>query len=627
MSFDPVDILRRLQELDETVEIEAKAGSAVGEAVMKTVSAFSNEPDRGGGYVVFGVVKSGENEDQRFEITGVTDPDMLTNDLVTQCAGMLSEPVRPDIETFIDPYTKRLLVAAFVPEAQEHQKPIFISKLGLPKGAFRRVSGHDVVCTRDDLEVLFRRSGTATYDETILHESSFDDLDPAAFDAYRKMRSDPDAPELTLSDLDLARSIAAVKQTGDTFTPTVAGLVLFGRRIALRRLYPMLRIEYIRVPSNVWASDVDEPLDAIEILDGLLLSIPRIYQAVVGDIPRSFKFSVDSVERSEVPVIPARAIREAIVNSVMHRSYRNRQPTQIIRFSDRLEIRNPGTSLLPDDKLGEPGSRTRNEKIAAVLHDTKLAENKGLGIPFMRKLIENAGLVPPSFRSDYQRDEFIATFGMQHFLGPDDLDWLRNFKGLGLSDDQAKALVFVRRNGFISNADYRNLNHVEMHVASSRLRDLKQRQLLIQQGAGSGTSYRPGLAFLHPVTPQSTVAPVRRRTRIDREALLSGLPDAVLGLIHTLPKPVKGATMDDVVLKVLAAKPLSGGQLAVVLNRTAPAVLPSVSRLLSSGSIVPTQPEKWHPFQSYSVVIAPSEIDRAAEQGSLVDIVSGSQPR
>jgi ATP-dependent DNA helicase RecG len=619
VTFDPLNILQRLQELDETVEIEAKAGSAAGEAAMTTVSAFSNEPGRHGGYIIFGVTKTSDDGDEKYDVVGVADPDKLTSDFVSQCTGMLSEAVRPDVETFADPSTRKVLVAAFIPEAADHQKPIFLKKLGLPKGAFRRISGHDVHCTLEDLEVLFRRTGTATYDETVVSESTFDDLDPEAFEAYRRMRSDRDASELDLSDLDLARSIAAVKSTGSTFTPTVAGIVLFGRRTALRRLFPMLRIEYIQVPSTVWAGHTEAGLNAIELLEGLLLAVPRVYQRVVGDIPRSFKLSNGSVVRDEAPLIPAGAIREAIVNAVMHRNYRTRQPTQIIRFSDRLEIRNPGVSLLPDDRLGEPGSITRNEKIAAVLHDTKLAENKGLGIPTMRTLVENAGLLPPSFRSDHGRDEFVATFGMQHFLDTDDLTWLSKFRSYSLADDQAKALVLVRRNGAISNSDYRTLNHVDTLMASQRLRELKQKGLLVKRGKGSGTTYGPGPAFAGArVQPRERTQSL---SRLDRQTLLSGLPEDVLARIATLPKPTTGVALDELALNILAVKPLSGGQLGAILDRTSNAILRSVARLLRRGVIAPTQAEKWHPFQSYAVVVATKDIDRAAEQGNLLDMI------
>jgi ATP-dependent DNA helicase RecG len=56
----------------------------------------------------------------------------------------------------------------------------------------------------------------------------------------------------------------------------------------------------------------------------------------------------------------------------MHRSYRSHSPVQIIRYANRLEIRNPGFSLKSPEHLGEPGSQPRNPKIAAVLHETRL---------------------------------------------------------------------------------------------------------------------------------------------------------------------------------------------------------------------------------------------------------------
>jgi len=613
-------LLQHLQELDETDQIEAKAGSAAGEAVMSSVSSFSNEPQGKGGYIIFGVRKATADHNDRYEVVGVKDPDKLTNDFTTQCTGMLNKAVRPEIQTFTDPTTGRVLVAAYIPEASEHQKPIYIKKVGIPKGAYRRISGHDVQCNDEDMELLFRRGGTTTYDEAIVPESSFGDLDPAAFEAYRRMRSDPDAPELSLSDHDLARAIAAVKPTGSTFTPTVAGLVLFGHRASLRRLFPMLRIEYIQVPSTVWSGSTDG-FTAIELLEGLLLSVPRVYQSVIGDIPRSFRLSAGSIVREDTPLVPARAIREAIVNAVMHRNYKTRQPTQIVRFSDRIEIRNPGSSLLPDDKLGGSSSVTRNEKIAAVLHDTRLAENKGLGISTMRTLVEKAGLLPPSFRSDHAKDEFLASFGLQHFFETSDLQWLGQFRRYSLTDDQSKALVLVRRTGAISNSEYRSLNHVETLVASQRLREMRDLGLLILHGAGSTTTYRPGPAFTKPTTGRSLINSPRGSRR-DRSAVVSGLPADIIASISELKKPSARAEVEALILRILTIKPLSQAQLGLLLNRSSQAITPAIRELLERGVIERTYDDPRHPFQSLSIVIEPREIDMGLPpQSSLFDLL------
>ena len=57
----------------------------------------------------------------------------------------------------------------------------------------------------------------------------------------------------------------------------------------------------------------------------------------------------------------------------MHRSYRIHGAIQIIRYANRLEIRNPGHSIKAEEQLGEPGSETRNPRIAAVLHEVLTA--------------------------------------------------------------------------------------------------------------------------------------------------------------------------------------------------------------------------------------------------------------
>lgn len=124
------------------------------------------------------------------------------------------------------------------------------------------------------------------------------------------------------------------------------------------------------------------------------------------------------LQRADTPAIPQRVIREALVNALMHRSYRTHAPVQIIRYSNRLEIRNPGFSLKSPDHLGEPGSLPRNPKLAAALYDTRFAETKGIGIRVMREMCERAGLAPPLFESDRQQEMFVVRLFFHHFLGP-----------------------------------------------------------------------------------------------------------------------------------------------------------------------------------------------------------------
>ncbi|MEI2577502.1 ATP-binding protein [Scytonema sp. PRP1] len=197
----------------------------------------------------------------------------------------------------------------------------------------------------------------------------------------------------------------------------------------------------------------------------------------------------NGIYRREVPVIPRTVIREAIVNALMHRNYRIRQPVQIIRFSNRLEIRNPGHSLKPFDSLGEPGSIARNEKIAAVLHDVGIAETKGTGIRVMIDEMHKANLTIPLFESSPERDSFTVKLLVHHLLSQEDVQWLAQFKQCNLSNDHARALIVAREVGGISNLIYRSINRVDTLTASQQLRHLRGLGLLEQKGKSSATYY------------------------------------------------------------------------------------------------------------------------------------------
>jgi ATP-dependent DNA helicase RecG len=165
----------------------------------------------------------------------------------------------------------------------------------------------------------------------------------------------------------------------------------------------MTRVDYIRVPGREWVPDPDRRFDTIELRDPLFRLIRRAQAAVLDDLPKGFALAEGDLQRQDKPVIPQRVIREALVNALMHRSYRSHSPVQIIRYANRLEIRNPGFSLKSPEHLGEPGSEPRNPRIAAVLHETRFAETKGSGIRVMRETMEQAGLTPPLFESDRGR--------------------------------------------------------------------------------------------------------------------------------------------------------------------------------------------------------------------------------
>jgi ATP-dependent DNA helicase RecG len=485
-SFSIAELLARLNEVDESHEIEAKRSSSeMGKSALETVSAFSNEPGLGGGYIVFGVTESASRV---FTATGVTDPKKLEQEISSQCGSVFNRAVRPRIWTEVVDGTS--LVAAFVPEASPAEKPVFIKASGMQHGAFRRIGSTDQRCAEDDLRVLFRAGDPLAFEDSCLKDATSDDFSDDVIAAYRRQLLDEN-PGTELRDASgpaLVQAVGGLRHEEGRLCPTVAGVLLFGTRLALRRLFPQLRVDYIRVPGTRWVPDVDHRYDAIEIRDPLLLAFRRAYQAVLDDLPRSFVLDPGSPERRDRAAVPEKVVREALVNAMTHRDYRTPTATQVIRFSDRIEIRNPGRALIGEEQFGQPGSYSRNPRIADVFREMRLAENKGTGIEAMRRAMKAADLTPPVFVSNARTDTFVTTLWLHSLLDENEVAWLGSY-GHDFSTAQRQALVVARRTGTITNAGLRELTELDPLGARRELQGLRDLGILDMLGERGGAYY------------------------------------------------------------------------------------------------------------------------------------------
>jgi hypothetical protein len=141
-----------------------------------------------------------------------------------------------------------------------------------------------------------------------------------------------------------------------------------------------------------WVPDPSHRYEGLEIRAPFLVAFRKVYTALLEDVVHAFSLEPGSPERKEEPTIPESVVREVLVNALTHRSYRVPGTIQVIRFKDRIEVRNPGHSLVEEDQLGQPGSLSRNPRIADVFREMRLAENKGTGIAAMRRAMKVAGL-------------------------------------------------------------------------------------------------------------------------------------------------------------------------------------------------------------------------------------------
>ena len=604
------ELFDELNSWDENRRIEAKSASAVGKSMMETVCAFANEPGLRGGYLLLGAKRTGLTEDGKpvYAPENIENTDKIQSDFVAMCNSMFNVRIRPIIN--VEEYQGKMVIVAKIEELPESQKPAYFAKRGLPEGAFRRIGPSDEKCSEEDMYLFYQSADT--YDSCIVDDADLDDIDENALNFYRKLRKEvnPDAEELTLNDVDLLRALGAIKKNKQGgYDLTYTGLLVFGKQMSLRRLVPSFRVDYIRISGNQWVADGDNRFEqTIDMRGPLILMVNKACSAVMDDLPKGFELKKDSMQASTPAILPNKVLREAIVNSYIHRSNRVNQPIQIIRYSNRIEIHNPGYSLKPQDDWGEPGSMLRNPRISEIFHDTNLAETKGTGIGAMRRLMKEAGLMPPTFESNHEANKFTARLLLHHFLSKENMEWLAQYASFDLTNEQKLALVFVREVGAIDNATYRQLDSSITHArARLEIHKLCDLGFLEKKGQGRNTYYirtskvvslgerlRPQDEKIQPqhgtlgekippqhgtlgkkIPPQGEKIPPQHGTfEIEsqpksRNELLRELPKGLQERVAKLGKWASREKVSQLLVDLCAFKPYSYEELALIIQRAA----------------------------------------------------------
>ena len=624
------EIFEQLNSIDENVRIDAKRASGIDKSIMETVCAFANEPGLGGGYLLLGAVRTGfENGLPVYVPENIENPDKIQNDVTTQCSSMFNVRIRPQIEPEV--IDGKTVLVVKIDEAPEAQKPIYITSRGLPQGAFRRVGSSDQKCTEDDMRVFY--SSAESFDSTIVKGATLDDIDENAVAYYRKLRSkvNPNAEELSYDDNDLLLALRACeKEKNGEYVLTYTGLIVFGKAMSLRRLLPALRVDYIRVSGNRWVEDPDKRFEAtIDMRGPLILLVNRALNAIKDDLPKGFKLRKGNLQADTPIELPNDALREALVNAFIHCSFRLNQPIQIIRYSNRLEVINPGFSLKSPETLGEPGSVQRNPFISTIFHDTNLAETKGSGIRSMRGHMKKAGMMPPTFESNRSANQFTARLLLHHLLDNDTIQWLAPYADYSLNNEQRLALVFVREVGAIDNITYRQLNSdINISKASADLHDMCKKGLLEQKGQSRSSYYIAGEQFVNGRVDDSlnSIAAGENSNAIGENSIGDSLnsrgkaplnsrgeflnsrgqqlPKILEERIKKIGKRAKPEEMKGLVIELCKLEPMSLLELANILKRK-PSSLRYlyVNPLIESGELYYTIPEMLsHPDQKYTTV-------------------------
>ena len=615
------ELIEQLNNSDERSNLEAKKGTAIDRSILETICAFSNEPNLGGGYILLGIKESESSLFPSYEVSGVEDPDKLQKDIATQCADSFNLPVRPKIT--VEEINSKNIVLVEVSELPSEQKPLYFKNQNLPKGAFRRIGSTDQRCTDDDLFLFYGKEDG--FDGSIIKDSDLDDISTEALELYRKLRAKANisAEELNYNDVDLLRALNCIKKHHGDWKLTYAGLIVFGKKMALRRLMPMTRVDYIRIPGKIWVENPEERFsETLDMRGPIIELVSRTISTISDDLPKGFLLPEDSIHAESKSILPVRVLREAIVNALIHRTYRVNQPIQILRYSNRIEIINAGYSLKPEESIGEPGSVNRNAFIAAIFHDTNLAETKGTGFKTMQSLMKSSQMMPPTFESNRDKNNFSLRLLFHNFLDKSDLSWLKAFNEHDLCDNQKLALVFIREIGAIDNISYRQLTGSSKNQSGIDLRLLRQKKIIEQKNTGKSTYYVPTPYFLSTLVDKEPTLVDKEPTLVDKdpamvdkdptlkgkttiENIISQLPLNISKLLDTVGHRSQNRDLiPDTILQLCSWRDLSISELAALLKRNEKYIKTHyIQQLIENKKITYTIPAMIsHPDQKYRTI-------------------------
>lgn len=234
--------------------------------------------------------------------------------------------------------------------------------------------------SREELLRLFQASTDLYYDEQPLRRYDIGELDFEAVDRYLV-----DTEREAMLD-DVQRVLRAWRLL-DNSTPTLAGVVLFGRQ-------PQQVLQSAGVVvGRLSGTDIgDDFLDRKDITGDLRTVISSVERFLRLHLP--IRHQVRDFEPERQEDIPWSALREAVINALVHRDYTIPGPMRLFVFDDRIEVRSPGRppNTVDAEAMRAGAHVPRNPHIYSRIADLGLVTRAGSGVPRMEKqLRESSG--------------------------------------------------------------------------------------------------------------------------------------------------------------------------------------------------------------------------------------------
>lgn len=441
----------------ESSTIEWKGFFPEKEQIVKTIVGFCN---RFGGKLIIGVSNNGD-------IVGIDES--TAEEQMEYLDKMIYESTAPPIIPLV--HTQRIgdKIVLLIEVSSGMNKPYYIKSIGMEKGVFVRLGRSTMKANVDIIEELKWSSRGLHFDLSSLYHSSANDLDMDAIENFFSLHK---GKKKSFIDTILA-SFNIINEEHKSKYLTVTGALVFGKR-------PEKHLpEAFIICSRFSGVSGRNAIASQDCVGTLFEQFEMAFAFILKHLHHSFV--IREKKREEKLEIPEVAIRETLLNAIVHRNYHIRAPIKIAIYDNRIEIFSPGDFPGPINTSNLLSGLTyiRNPGISKIFRQAKYIEKLGSGFHNLFHSYENWGLVPPEV---IEGENYIKCILPR--------EKLKVLHGKDSINEEEKILNLFNQTEEITISDVISSLGIARATAGRRLNSLVKAFKLKQIGSGKSTSYK-----------------------------------------------------------------------------------------------------------------------------------------
>lgn len=483
----------------EAYDFEAKAAQgrdgrgAIPGSIWSTYSAFANTQ---GGYLLLGAA---ERADGSLNMLGLGDVEQVRRDLWNGLSNpqIVNVNLLQNDDVNVVEVEGRELLLVHIPRAPRKRRPVYVGANPFT-GTYRRRHEGDYRCDDASVRRMIAEAEADDRDATLLGGYTLDDIDIDSLAAYRNdfKSTRPGHPWLAQDDTTLLKSLGGWRRdrrTGEEGL-TLAGLLMFGRLPSILEAVPHYIVDYqerLGTDTGTEARWIDRVTTDGTWAGNLYGFYRGVYLRLTSDLRVPFRLERGHKRVDETHV--HEALREALVNTLIHADYAGSTGILAIKQPDRFIFRNPGGLRLPLEQVFDGGnSDCRNRSLQKMFQMIGAAEQAGSGFPKILRAWRERHWRKPLLREVFEPEHTVLELSMMSLIPPVAIEQLQELYDdvfNSLPEIQRLALATALVEGSVTNRRLHELSDEHPRDLTRLLRELVDKGLLYSDGTGRGTYY------------------------------------------------------------------------------------------------------------------------------------------